>query len=60
MIFANNDCYRGGFENDKLHGTGYLLTATGVVFKGEFNMDSFSAVGKLMYPNGDIYYGQQK
>ena len=36
------------------------MLASGIVFKGEFFNDSYSPVGKLMYPNGDIYYGQHK
>jgi len=32
MVLSNGDSYRGGFENDKLHGLAYLLMSTGVIF----------------------------
>jgi hypothetical protein len=59
----NGNIYIGGFKNDKFHGMGRLLlqtSNTNLIFEGLFNQGVCSAVGKLLYANGDIYYGQHK
>lgn len=61
MRMANGNIYIGGFKNDKFHGMGRLLIAnTGLIFEGLFNLGVCSPVGKLLYINGDMYYGQHK
>ncbi len=55
--FSNNNVYVGTFLNDKPHGDGKLLMTSGVIFEGIFENGACSSVGKLLYPNGDIYYG---
>ena len=58
MMLSNGHSYRGGFQNDKLHGLAYLLlTNTGVIFHGEFDEGYCAPIGKLLCPNGDIYFG---
>lgn len=49
--------YSGTFLNDKPHGDGKLLMVTGVIFEGKFENGACSSIGKLLFPNGDIYYG---
>jgi hypothetical protein len=29
----------------------------GIIFEGDFTLGACESVGKLLYPNGDIYYG---
>ena len=37
-----------------------LLINQGVIFQGEFDNGYCSSIGKLLYPDGDIYFGQHK
>ena len=57
MILSNGYAYRGSFVDDKFHGPAYLMLNTGVIFHGEFDKGLCASIGKLLYPNGDIYYG---
>ena len=62
MILASGQQYRGGFVDDKLHDPNglLLLSASGIVFQGDFNRGVCGQIGKLLYPNGDVYFGQHK
>jgi hypothetical protein len=46
--------------NDKMHGKGRLLLASGIIFDGKFNYGCCDSIGKLRYPSGDIYVGQHR
>ena len=61
LLSGGQWCYRGGFRDDRPHGVDcLLLLATGIVFQGNFNRGVCAALGKLLYPNGDMYYGQHR
>ena len=60
MQMANLYRYRGGFKNDKFHGMAKLLLPNDTVFEGEFENGFCSAIGKLLYANGDMYFGQHR
>ena len=36
------------------------MAITGLIFEGKFNKGICSRVGKLMFPNGDLYFGQHR
>jgi hypothetical protein len=36
------------------------LLSSGTIFEGEFTNGHCASVGKLLYPNGDCYFGQHK
>jgi hypothetical protein len=58
MLMASGNIYRGNFKDDKFSGHArYLLSSLQVIFDGEFDNSKYSPVGKLLYPNGDVYYG---
>jgi len=40
-----------------MHGKGRVFTPSGIIFEGNFTANSCDSIGKLLYPNGDIYYG---
>ena len=60
MRMAHGNTYIGYFQDDKLQGLAKLLLGREVIFEGNFDKGICSSVGKLLYPNGDIYYGQHK
>ncbi len=61
MKMSNGNTYKGSFVDDKIHGEGILLiSATGAIFQGKFNKGICASIGKLMYPNGDLYFGQHR
>jgi hypothetical protein len=61
MKMANGNIYRGPFIDEKYHGSGMLLLQReNVIFQGQFTEGKFSSVGKLLYNNGDVFYGQHK
>jgi len=58
---ASGNIYRGSFKDDKFSGQArYLLNSLQLIFDGEFDNGKYSPVGKMLYPNGDVYYGQHK
>ena len=57
MRFVNSNIYQGKFLNDKMHGYGRLLIASGIIFEGNFNQNICESIGKLLYMSGDIYFG---
>lgn len=59
QILANGWVYFGKFENDKMEDAqGRLLMSNMVIYEGKFSQGKTSPTGLLMYPNGDIYFGQ--
>ena len=61
LLSGGQWCYKGGFLDDRPHGSNcLLLLASGVVFEGEFVRGVCSSLGKLLYPNGDMYFGQHR
>ena len=57
MKMPNGNIYVGRFKNDKFHGSSRVLLSTGLIFEGNFNEGICQPVGKILYPNGDIYFG---
>lgn len=44
--------------DDKIHGEGIIFFAgTGIIFNGKFSVGHCLTFGKILYPNGDIYFG---
>lgn len=43
--------------NDKREGEGECLFADGISYKGNFENDKISGIGKAVYPDGRIYVG---
>ncbi len=60
MRFVNSNIYQGKFLNDKMHGYGRLLIASGIIFEGNLNQNICESIGKLLYMSGDIYFGQHR
>jgi hypothetical protein len=61
MAMANGNIYRGPFKDDKFSGQGLLLNSRdNLIYQGDFFEGRFQPVGKLLYPNGDVYFGQHK
>jgi hypothetical protein len=59
MIMANGWVYIGKFSNDKPEDeSGRLLMSNSIIYEGRFVKGKTSPIGMLLYPNGDIYYGQ--
>ena len=62
MVMSNGMIYEGSFKNDKFHGDNerlYMVPSL-VIYQGSFRQGKTGTVGILMYPEGDIYYGQIK
>ena len=57
MRMASGTIYIGKFQNEKLNDKARLLLSNGLIFDGAFDNGFVSAVGKISYPNGDLYYG---
>lgn len=61
MLMVSGNIYRGKFSDDKFSGYGmYMLNNQNIIFEGEFENCKYSTVGKLLYANGDVYYGQHR
>jgi hypothetical protein len=61
MKMQNGNIYKGSFADDKIHGEGILMiAATGTIFQGKIKKGICVSVGKLLYPNGDLYFGQHR
>ena len=59
MILSNGCIYIGSFLNDRFHGDNeQLLMPSMVIYQGKFTQGKTSPIGMLLYPDGDIYYGQ--
>jgi hypothetical protein len=59
MLFTNGMRYCGSFLQDKLHGKARMyLPGSFIIFEGEFQEGVCSGVGLLLYPNGNVYFGQ--
>jgi len=60
MVMAmTNWVYQGTFEGDKFHDKkGQLMLPNMVIYQGSFIKGKTSAIGIMLYPNGNIYYGQ--
>ena len=43
-----------------MEGEGKLVHQSGFIFIGEFKQGICSTYGKVLYPNGNIYFGQLK
>ena len=61
-ILASGNQYRGAFKDDKMQDPNglLLLVNSGIIFQGEFDRGICSQIGKILYPNGDVYFGQHK
>ena len=62
MIMSNGFVYEGCFKDDKFHdNNGRLLMSPNLlIYKGAFRQNKTATVGMLLYPEGDVYYGQMK
>ena len=59
MVMTNGCIYIGQFREDKFHGEyEKLLMPNMIIYQGKFNMGKTGTIGMILYPNGDIYYGQ--
>ena len=59
MIMSNNCVYIGSFRDDKFHGDNErLLMPNMLIYQGKFTEGRTSPLGMILYPSGDIYYGQ--
>ena len=52
--------YFGPFKNDRMDGQAKLVLQIGLIFEIEFKQGVCPSIGKLLYPNGNMYYGQHK
>lgn len=61
MIMNNGFVYEGHFKNDKFHGDNETLRMPDLrIYKGRFRYGKTCSVGMVLYPEGDIYYGQMR
>ena len=62
MIMANGYVYDGTFRDDKFHGDNERLymPQNMIIYQGVFREGKTATVGMLLYPEGDIYYGQMR
>jgi len=51
------EVYIGQIDDNRKHGLGILEDSSGIRYEGEFEDDIPVGLGKIIYPNGDIYYG---
>jgi hypothetical protein len=59
MIMSNGYIYIGGFKNDKFYDEkATLMMPNMTVYKGGFSQNKTHPICMLLYPSGDIYYGQ--
>lgn len=59
MIMANGFIYIGGFKNDKFNDPyATLMMPNMTIYKGGFTLNKTHPLCMLLYPSGDIYYGQ--
>lgn len=56
---SNGWVYKGSFKNDKFNGPNEtLMMASMVIYQGRITLNKTHPVSLLLYPDGDIYYGQ--
>eukprot|EP00347_Sterkiella_histriomuscorum_P020141 403338954 len=62
LKMTNGMIYIGTFKNDRLDGVGcrVIVLATGLIFEGDFKEGLCPQIGKILYPNGNLYFGQHK
>lgn len=58
--FYDNSFYTGGFFNELFHGKGRFVYANGKIVEGNYCQGEPIEKAKIIYPNGDIYYGETK
>lgn len=59
MVMANGQMYEGYFKNDRFHDPkGRLFLETQIIYQGKFDDGKTSPIATLLFPSGDIYYGQ--
>jgi len=52
--------YIGRFKDDKFEGKAKLLLNSGIIFEGEFTDGICASIGRLLYSDGETYFGQHK
>lgn len=59
MIMAQTSwIYKGSFLDDQFHDRqGILMLPNMMIYQGCLKHGKTTAIGLLMYPNGNIYYG---
>ncbi len=57
-IHPNGNRYEGGFRDNKIHGSGTLITATGHRYEGETRDDRIHGRGTLIAADGSRYEGE--
>ena len=59
LKMTNGMIYIGTFKNDRMDGSNCKLIVlnTGILFEGDFKEGICSQMGKISYPNGNIYFG---
>lgn len=61
MLFATGMKFQGQFYKDRIHGMGRLFIPIGqLIFEGEFKHGICPSVGKILYPDGDVFFGQHR
>lgn len=63
LYYANGKLYEGDWQNNELHGKGKLTYAANdelgrKYYEGEFFSDAIQGTGKMVWNDGDWYYGQ--
>lgn len=53
----NTNQYQGKYKNDKKHGFGEFIWATGSIFKGNFVDDKKRGYGEMMWADGHCFRG---
>ena len=59
---TNGMIYIGTFKNDRMEGTNcrLIVLSSSLIFDGDFKDGMCPQIGKIHYPNGNIYFGQHK
>jgi len=56
---SNGWVYKGGFKNDKFDGLNEtVMMANMAIYQGKICQNKTTPMSLLLYPSGDIYYGQ--
>ena len=59
MIMRDGWIYKGNFKNDKFHGDNEMLMMPNMlIYQGKFIKGRTCNVGMILFPSGDVYYGQ--